>query len=78
MSTRVKIIPGNNETIEQAEENLYKALNAQRTGELHTEKFLDPAMVDLVERMQTAHENMYAEMMQEIMDELDKEYNDNI
>lgn len=76
MVTKVRIIPGKDETIEQAEEKLYKALNSHRTGEIHTEDFTDPAMKDLVETMTDAHTKAYNELLQEIFEILDKEYSD--
>lgn len=64
--------------MEQAEERLYKALNSHRTGDVHTEDFTDPAMKDLVERIQMKHEQMYANMLREIFEALDEEYNGNL
>jgi len=73
--TKVKIIAGKGESVEEAEEKLYKAMNSHRTGELHTEDFQDPAMKDLVQRMINKHGDMYKDMLDEIFNELDKEYN---
>ena len=75
--TKVKVIAEKGESLDEAEEKLYKALNAHRTGDLHTEDFSDPAMKDLVERMTLKHEIIYKEMMDEIFEVLDEEYNGN-
>ena len=75
--TKVKVIVEKGESLDQAEEKLYKALNSQRTGDFHTEEHDDPAMRSLVLKMKDAHAEIYAEMMQEIFEELDKEYNGN-
>lgn len=73
---QVKIILGKNETMQEAEETLYKALDMHRNGDAHKEDFSDPAMRDVVQRMQSAHDKMYKEMMQEIEEVLDQEYTD--
>lgn len=73
---RVKIILGKDETMQEAEESLFKALNSHRNGEVHKEDFSDPAMRDVVARMQSAHDEIYAELMREIEEVLDQEYTD--
>lgn len=76
--TTVKIIPAKGETIEEAEEKLYKALHAQREGDLlHRESFDDPAMADLNQRVIKEHVDMYEELIREVMEILDGEYSDN-
>lgn len=61
----------------QAEDKLYKALGIHRNGDIHEdEKFVDPAMNDLENKLALEHKQIYSEMMQEIFDELDKEYTD--
>lgn len=75
--TKVKIIAENGETIDEAEEKLYKAMNSHRTGDMHTEEFSDPAMKDLLDRMKAKHGDMYEDMMREIFEVLDEEYSDN-
>lgn len=70
----VKIILQKGETPEQAEELIFKAFEAQRTGEMHKEEFNDPAMVDLINRMQMLHEAEYELMMQEIAQVIDEEH----
>ncbi len=76
--TKIKILLDKNETPEEAEEILYKALNAQRNGDIHTEDFSDPAMVDVVSVMEKFHKDIYVDMMREIQEVLDREYNGNI
>ncbi len=70
----VKILLQKDETPEQAEELIFKAFEAQRTGEMHTEEFSDPAMVDLINRLQMLHGAEYELMMQEILAALDEDY----
>jgi hypothetical protein len=71
---KVKIIVEDGETMFEAEEMLFKALNASRTGEAHTENFDDPAMRSVLETMETMHKKQYEQMMREIEDILDEEY----
>jgi hypothetical protein len=70
----VKIKLKKGESIQEAEETLYKALNAQRTGDMHKEDFSDPAMADIVVRMQEEHDKLFKKILREIEEELDKEY----
>lgn len=74
---KVKIELDSGETVEQAEDLLFKAVLAQTSGEAHDEtNFSDPAMADLINQLEKQHANMFLEMIQEINDELDKEYSD--
>ena len=73
----VKIILNNEETIEEAKESLFKALDSQRNGDLHSENYQDPAMRDVLARMQAEHQKIYTELMEEVFAELSKEYSDN-
>jgi hypothetical protein len=70
----IKVELKKGETIRSVEELMFKALEAQRTGDVHTEKFEDPAMDDLVMKMAEAHKDMYQELLEEIFRELDAEY----
>ncbi len=72
----VKIMLGKDETVEEAKDALFKALNTQRNGDSHTENFSDPAMRNTISRMQEAYRKIYNEMVQEIFEELDREYSD--
>ena len=74
---KVKIYAEGDETPEQAEEALFKALSAQRNGDAHlNESFDDPAMVDLSRRLAEEHKKIYQDLVQEINDAIDEEYND--
>jgi len=71
------IIPKGMDPLE-ADMQLLKALNHHANGGVHSqESFDDPAMVDLSEKVITAHERMYADMLEEIFEVLDPEYNGN-
>jgi hypothetical protein len=72
----VKIELNKGETPEEAEELLLKAFNAQRDGSLHDGKFHDPAMEDLSLRLIQMHDEEQQKMLQEIIEELEKEYAD--
>lgn len=72
---KVKIILDKNETVEEAEELLFKALDLHRTGEVHTrESFDDPAMVDIEDRVLKSYSDMHKDMLEEISEALDEEY----
>jgi hypothetical protein len=45
-----------------------------RTGDALDDDLQDPAMNDVVQRLQNAHAKMYKEMMEEIEEALDQEY----
>lgn len=62
------------QTPEQGEEELYKALNSQRTGDIHREEFQDPAMNDVAGRMKKEYRTMWEAMWKELEAELDREY----
>ncbi len=71
----IKIFLGKDETVEEVESDLFKALNHHVSGEVHTEdKFSDPAIQDTAETMQEIHKKIYQDMLTEIFTELDKEY----
>ena len=72
---KVKVLLEKGETQSDADEALLKALNHHASGDVHvTESFEDPAMVDVTHVMETEYNKIYAEMIQEISDELDKEF----
>lgn len=72
---RVKIFVDKNETVEEVEDSLFKALNIRTTGENHdSDSFDDPAMRDIAARMKAIHDKIYHEILQEIFVELDKDY----
>lgn len=64
-------------TPDEAEELVFKAFQSQRTGDIHQEKFMDPAMTDLVDQMERAHKEQYQKMVEEIGEALDEEYKSN-
>jgi hypothetical protein len=71
----VKIELQKGESEEQATELLFKALLSQRDGSLHEDgKFHDPAMEHMAQRLVLLHQDEYQKMLQEIFEELDKEY----
>jgi hypothetical protein len=61
-------------TPEQAEDLLFKAFQAQRTGETHGEEYNDPAMKDTLNRMIEIFKKEQDAMIQEISEALDAEY----
>lgn len=74
---KVKVFLEKGESDLDADIALYKALSAQMTGDIHaTESFDDPAMVSASERFEQIHENTYKTMIEEIVEELEKEYQD--
>ena len=72
----VKIELQQGETPDQAEELILKAFTAQRDGSIHREEFHDPAMRDVLMRMQELHENQMKALLDEIGDILESEYQD--
>lgn len=71
---KVKIELEKGMTPDQAEEMLFKAFEAQRNGDMHTEEFSDPAMQDVLARMEKLHKDSYDLMIQEIIAALEGEY----
>lgn len=71
---KIKIFLDNSETMSEAEDLLYKALEIQRTGDSHVEEFLDPAMTDIHDKLMLAHEFRMVEMLEEIFQVLDEEF----
>lgn len=72
MST-VKIILDEGESIEEAEETLFKALSTKKKAST-TETFSDPAMVHLEQMVLKAHSDMYKDMINEIIEVIESEY----
>ena len=71
---KIQIFLDKDETPEQAEDLLFKAIESQRNGELHQDEFSDPAMKNALDRMEKIYKDNYAELLQEIMQALDEEY----
>lgn len=71
----VKIFLDKDETVEDVESDLFKALNHHISGDVHTEdKFEDPAVQHTAETMQETHKKIYQDILNEIFTELDKDY----
>jgi len=74
---KVKIILDKDETIEEAQELLFKSLNYSRSGEAHEgDNFYDAAMADLHNQLTETYENMFSDLINEIIEELESEYKD--
>jgi hypothetical protein len=72
---KVKIYVEEGETLEEAEQDLQKALQYHSSGEVHDEdSYLDPAMKSLTDRLESMHKVMYDNIIKEVMEALDKEY----
>lgn len=71
---KVKIFLSPGETQQDVEEVLFKALNHHNSGDVHQENFEDPAMTDLVHKLESTHKKIYSEMLQEISETLDEDY----
>ena len=71
--SRIEIHLESDETPEEAEEQLYKSLHAQRTGELHKEDFHQPAARAVVSKLSRQHAKMLKSMMKDIEEVLDRE-----
>ncbi len=72
---KIKVLLEKGETVFEAENLLLKALSSHTTGELHEEdRFEDPAMQDLVIRLEEEHSKMFKDMLSEIQEALDSEY----
>jgi hypothetical protein len=73
---KVKIFLDENETLEDAEDTLRKALDLHVSGDIHDgESFSDPAMIDTAVILERLHEDMYKKMIAEILQTLDRDYN---
>ena len=71
---KIKILVGKNETIESAEDMLFKAMDMHRTGEIHKEEFHDPAMRDLSQQIEAKHREMFKDLLEEVLNVIDSEY----
>ena len=70
---RIQIELDADQTPDEAEEVLYKALSAKRDGSAHeTETFLDPAMQDQAEKMKQVYTTSLGTMLAEIQQVLDE------
>ena len=64
---KIKIELDKNQSREEAEEILYKALNSQRTGAQHSEEFQDPVMNELYHQSVDFYGDLYEDMIAEII-----------
>lgn len=72
---KVKIYVEPGETLEEAKEDLQKALNFQSSGEVHDDNtYEDPAMRNLSDRLEEMHKETYANIIREVIQALDKDY----
>ncbi len=72
---KVKIILEKGETELDAHIALSKALDLQNSGDIHMrESFDDASMIDTSQQMTKMHDDIYTDMIQEIQDELDREF----
>lgn len=72
---RIKIFVEDGETVESVENDLFKAISHHISGDAHNgESFEDPAMASVAEKMISAHDQMYKDMIKEINEELEKEH----
>jgi len=72
---KVKIILDKDETLEDAEADIVKAINHHSSGDVHSEEqFLDPAMIDVANRLEKLHQDEYKALLNEIFDALDGDY----
>lgn len=74
---KIKIFLEDNETIEEAQDNLYKALDSKVSGESHaSDLFDDPAAQDLANKLENLHKEMYDKLLLDVFEALDQEYSD--
>lgn len=72
---KLKILLEKGETLQEAEDLIFKALNHHNNGDVHSShQFEDPAMVSVSERMEEIFKKINAEMMQEINEVLDEDH----
>lgn len=72
---KVKIFLEEGETREEVEESLAKSVNSQNSGDVHAQDtFQDPAMDDVAETMISSFSQIYQEMLQDVFQVLDQEY----
>ena len=70
---KIKVILEKGETRLDADNALLKALQLHTNGDAHKEKFEDPAMENLENKLSELHKLMLNDLIQKIFDELDKE-----
>lgn len=74
---KVKVLLEAGEDRVDVDNELHKALEHHVSGDVHmNESFEDPAMVDASHHMKRVHDQIYNEMIREIIDALDEDYTD--
>ena len=74
LKMKIKIDLRKGQTPQEAEEELFKALEYQRSGDIHGDEFLDPVMEEAAQKMIKMHEKVWEESLAEILALLDEEY----
>ena len=73
--SKVTIVLEGDETHDEVEDNLLKALTSKVSGDIHAkEKFDDPALQHVAQTMERLHREIYQEMIEEIQEALVKEH----
>ena len=73
---KIKIQLDKNQTPEEADNSLFKALSLHANGDAHEDKFDDPVMQDLLDDLERKFAEMLSGTMAEIHNELDMEHTD--
>jgi len=71
---KIKIGLRKGQTPEEAEEELFKALSEQRSGNSHSEEFDDPIMEAIAQKIIEKHSQIWEASLEEINQLLDEEY----
>ena len=73
---KIKIKLDKNQTPEDADNRLYKAMSLHANGDAHDDDFDDPVMQQLLDDLSLKFQAMMRETMDEIHEELDLEHHD--
>jgi len=72
---KLKILLDKGETLQEAEDLIFKALNHHASGDVHSShQFQDPAMAAVAERFEETFKKINQDMINEINETLDKDY----
>ncbi len=71
-NVKIELIKG--ETVDEADELVFKAFSSQRDGSLHNGTFHDAAMQHLSEKLILMHELQFQRMLLEIFEALEQEH----
>lgn len=69
---RVRVDLEKGQSVDEAEELLYKALDSQRSGDAHSEGFADSAVQHASDVMRNEYVKQFDLMMQEVLQALDE------